>query len=34
MKGDIYLTTFQVVTVKEDGKWKVKDTRVLDEKKS
>lgn len=33
MKGDMYRTTFRVVTVKENGSWQVKDAKVTGEKK-
>lgn len=33
MEGDMYQTTFRVVTVKENGIWQVEDIQVLDEKK-
>lgn len=33
MKGDIYETTFRVVTVKENGGWQVKDAEVTKEAK-
>lgn len=33
MKGEIFKTVFRVVTVKENGTWKVKDAEVTGEKK-
>lgn len=33
MKGKTYRTTFRVVTVKENGSWKVKDAEVTEEEK-
>ncbi len=33
MKGNIYETTFRVVTVKENGEWQVKEAEVTGEKK-
>lgn len=33
MEGDMYRTTFRVVTVKENGEWQVKDAEVTEEVK-